>query len=301
MNAMLVIGSTVVGGLLVEAGQRYGATGRLTSARYFVMNLCLLLGGPLGGFLAARSFGLSTAACAGIAFSVVPNAVVLLREVPTAQRRSEVWTNAWAHLKTLMHSGTLWSAAGLLFLVYISPGFGTPLYYYQTDTLKFSQQFIGNLGFISGSLGLLGAVVYGLLCQRLSLRPLLALGIVCSVIITMFYLSYRSATAAMFIEGGAGLFATLAELPLMDLAARATPKGSESLGFAVMMSVRNGAQAFSDILGSMLIDRYHIGFSNLVWLNAGTTALVLLVIPFLPGVLMDRRDGAAAAASQGAA
>ncbi|HEY7678807.1 MAG TPA: hypothetical protein VIG69_17165, partial [Candidatus Methylomirabilis sp.] len=28
MNAMLVIGSTVVGGLMVEAGQRYGATGR---------------------------------------------------------------------------------------------------------------------------------------------------------------------------------------------------------------------------------------------------------------------------------
>jgi len=50
MNAMLVMGSTVVGGLLVEAGQRYGATGRLTSARYFVMNVCLLLGGPLGGF-----------------------------------------------------------------------------------------------------------------------------------------------------------------------------------------------------------------------------------------------------------
>jgi hypothetical protein len=33
MNSMLVMGSTVVGGLLVEAGQRYGATGRLTSAR----------------------------------------------------------------------------------------------------------------------------------------------------------------------------------------------------------------------------------------------------------------------------
>src|SRR5215471_8816906 len=47
MNAMLVVGSTVVGGVMVEAGQRYGATGRLTSARYFVMNVCILLGGPL--------------------------------------------------------------------------------------------------------------------------------------------------------------------------------------------------------------------------------------------------------------
>jgi hypothetical protein len=106
---------------------------------------------------------------------------------------------------------------------------------------------------------------------------------------------YRSTTAALFIEGGAGLFATLAEVPLMDLAARATPRGSESLGFAVMMSVRNGALALSDIVGSLLIDQYHVSFFSLVWLNAGTTAVVLLVIPFLPRMLMNRRDGEAAA------
>jgi predicted MFS family arabinose efflux permease len=295
MNAMLMMGSTVVGGLMVEAGQRHGATGRLTSARYFVMNMCLLLGGPLGGFLAARSFALSTAVCAAIAFSVVPVAAVLLREAPTAERRSEAWIDAWAHIKALVRSGPLWSAAGLLCLVYITPGFGTPLYYYQTDTLAFSQQFIGDLGFVNGVLGLLGAVVYGMLCRRLSLRPLLTLGIGCSVISTLFYLFYRSATAALFIEGAAGLFATLAEVPLMDLAARATPRSSESLGFAVMMSVRNGALALSDIVGSMLIDQYHVSFFGLVWLNAGTTAVVLLVIPFLPSILMNRRDGETAA------
>ncbi len=296
MNAMLVIGSTVAGGLLVEAGQRHGATGRLTSARYFVMNMCVLLGGPLGGFLAARSFGLSTAVAAVIAISVVPVAYLMLREPPTAQRSTTAWVNAWAQLKTLVRSGTLWSAAGLLFLVYISPGFGTPLYYYQTDSLKFSQQFIGNLGLINGGVGLLGAVCYGLLCRRLMLRPLLAVGIGCNVLATLLYHFYQSHTSAMIIEGGAGLFATLAELPLMDLAARATPRGSEGLGFAVMMSVRNGSQALSDIIGSLLVDQYHVSFASLVWLNAGTTALVLLVIPLLPRILMNRRDGEAAAA-----
>ncbi len=293
MNAMLVIGSTVVGGLLVEAGQRYQATGRLSSARFFVMNLCVLLGGPLGGFLAARAFGLATVASAAIALSVVPVAYSVLREPPMAQRRSEAWINAWDHVKNLVRSGTLWSAAGLLFLVYISPGFGTPLYYFQTDTLKFSQQFIGNLSFINGGLGLLGAVLYGLLCRRLALRPLLALGIGCNALGTLGYLFYASTTAAMFIEGGAGLFITLSELPLMDLAARATPRGSEALGFAVMMSVRNGSAALSDIIGSLLVDQYHVSFFSLVWLNSGTTALVLLVIPFLPRILMSRRDGEA--------
>ena len=63
----------------------------------------------------------------------------------------------------------------------------------------------------------------------------------------------------------------------------------------MMMSVRNGALALSDIVGSLLIDQYHVSFFSLVWLNAGTTAMVLLVIPFLPRILMNRRDGEAAA------
>jgi BT1 family len=76
----------------------------------------------------------------------------------------------------------------------------------------------------------------------------------------------------------------------MDLAARATPRGNEGLGFALMMSVRNGGAALSDIFGSFLIDRHYVTFFNLVWLNAGTTALILFVIPFLPRILVEARD-----------
>ena len=31
-------------------------------------------------------------------------------------------------------------------------------------------------------------------------------------------------------------------------------------------------------------------FANLIWINAGTTALVLIAVPFLPSSLMDRKD-----------
>ena len=59
-----------------------------------------------------------------------------------------------------------------------------------------------------------------------------------------------------------------------------------------MMSVRNAALAVSDIFGSWLIERHQVSFFSLVWLNAGTTALVLLAVPFLPRGLIDRRDDA---------
>jgi predicted MFS family arabinose efflux permease len=295
MNAMLVMGSTVSGGVMVEAGQRYGASGRLSSARYFVMNACTLIGGPLGGFLAARAFGYTAAVGAVISLSVVPFAWWLLREPPVTEKNWKAWTEAKTQFHTLMRSRTLWSAAGLMFLVYIMPGFATPLYYFQTDTLKLSQQFIGTLILLAGGFGLLGAVIYGFLCRRTTLRWMLIVSIALGALSTLGYLFYRSGTDAAVIESVNGLLGTLAPLALMDLAVRATPRGSESLGFSLMMSVTNIGMALSDITGSWLIDHHFATFFNLVWLNAGTTALVLLVIPFLPSILIDRPDEAPAA------
>jgi len=291
VNCMLVVGSTVVGGLVVEIGNRERATGRLNSSRYVVMNACTLIGGPLGGFLAARAFGLTTIAGALISMSVVPFALWLIKEPPLAKKDSQAWINAKTQLRTLIRSKTLWTAAGLLFLVYICPGFSTPLYYYQVDTLHLSQEFIGTvLILLSGAFGIAGAFIYGVMCRKLTLRTLLYISIIISTLTTLCYLFYTSGRAAAIIESQNGLIATVAELALMDLAARATPKGNEGLGFALMMSVRNGGQALSDIFGSWLIDRHIVTFFNLVWLNAGTTALILIVIPFLPHILTDRSD-----------
>jgi predicted MFS family arabinose efflux permease len=290
VNCMLVIGSTVVGGLIVEIGNRERATGRLNSSRYFVMNACTLIGGPLGGFLAARAFGLTTIAGAAISLSVVPFALLMLKEPQSTRTNAQAWTNMKSELRKLMRAKSLWIASGFLFLVYISPGFGTPLYYYQVDTLKLSQQFIGTLILLGGGFGIAGAFAYSYLCRKLKLRTLLYISVIISTVGTLAYLFYHSATNAAIIESQNGFIATVAELALMDLAARATPKGGEGLGFALMISVRNGAAALSDIFGSWLIDKHYITFFHLVWLNSGTTAIILFLIPFLPAMLIDHSD-----------
>ena len=289
-NAMLVIGSTVAGALTVEAGQRYSATGRLTSALYVVANGCVLLGGPLGGFLAARAFGFTAATCALISLSIVPFAWWLLREQAAKQKSNKTWIKAKTQFSWLISSRTMWTAAGLLFLVYIAPGFATPLYYLQTDTLKLSQEFIGTLILLGGLFGIAGSFLYAFLCPKFTLRVLLYLSVAASALGSLGYLFYRSATAATIVESENGLIAAFVTLALMDLAARATPRGSEALGFALMMSVLNVAQSLSDVFGSWLMDQHHVSFLKLVWLNAGTTAFVLFVIPLLPRPLIERRD-----------
>ena len=76
--------------------------------------------------------------------------------------------------------------------------------------------------------------------------------------------------------------------------ARATPKGSESLGFALIMSLYTVASfAVSDPLGSYLYGHVHLGFKVLVSLNAGWTLAVLLFLPVVPRALIASREGRA--------
>lgn len=93
----------------------------------------------------------------------------------------------------------------------------------------------------------------------------------------------------MLIESQNGFFSGFAEVVLIDLAARATPKGCEGLGYSLILSFRNVALFGADIVGSYLVD-HKWSFANLVYLNAGTTAIVLVLVPFLPAVLMRSKD-----------
>ena len=123
------------------------------------------------------------------------------------------------------------------------------------------------------------------------MRRLLVASVILHALGTLFYLSYQSSTTALAITALEGVTQTLAILPVYDLAVRGTPRGSEALGYSVMMSVWNLTNSLSDWVGSTLFTRYGLTFQHLVWLNAGTTALVLLAVPFLPKALLQRKDG----------
>lgn len=296
LNVMAVIASVVTGGLLVEGAQSHGATGRLSSLRLVIINMTFIIAGPVSGFLAGCWFGWTTITSGLLFLSLVLVTWFLLREPPLVTRFDKPGDALRAvrrqvNLLLPWNCKTLWIVGGLFFLIQVAPGLYTPLFYYQTNTLNFTPQFIGNLSVIYGGMGLLGSFIYPFVCRRFRLRVLLALAIVCTIASNMAYLGYVSRNTAMVIEGAAGLGLTLAQLPLFDLAARATPKGSEALAYSLMIACWNWGLSLSDVLGSWLFDKFDQTFMNLVWVNAGTTALVLIVVPFLPGNLVDRKEG----------
>ena len=290
VELFMVMGSTVIGAFLVEAGQRMDATGRLTALRMLVFNFCTLIQGPLGGLLSTAGFIWATGVNAALALTIFPIAYIFLKEQRVAQDRSSVvFQNASQQLKTILRSRNLWLAVLFIALFHFSPGFSTPLFYKQTDELHFSKQAIGNLGVFGGAFAILAAILYSQLIKRFPIRILLLIAVATSACGTLVYLFYSSWTRAMFIESQNGFFFGLAEVALIDLAARATPKGCEGLGYSLILSVRNVALFGADIVGSYLVD-HKWPFAHLVYLNAGTTAIVLVLVPLLPAALMQSKD-----------
>ena len=296
LNAAIVIASTSIGGLLVEVGQEGKATGRLASVRYAIDMVINVIAGPLGGWLAARAFGWTAGLGAMLLFLLVPVTMVLVKEPRMARRNLAVWAAAAVQFRHILRSKTMWAAAALLFFVFMAPGFGIAMNYYQQDVLQFSTQFIGRLQALAGIGGIVATGLYAYFCRKLSLRPLLLGGILLNAISSLLYLWYRSPQSAMIIDTANGFLAILGILPLFDLAARATPKGSESFGYALLMSVYNIAVfAISNPIGSWLYEHpsagWHHNLSRLIWLNAGTSLVALVLVPILPRILVSQREG----------
>jgi predicted MFS family arabinose efflux permease len=357
LNAGLVLASTAMGGLQVEAGQAYGIPGRVSSLRQVVMSVSQIGAPLLGGWLAQRAFGYTAAVGAFVMIALAVFALINFKEKPVpkpgkltdeeiarprykpslaiglgmfaigtaatvgvltkgmlnvgfslfallgvfvmvltlamAKVHNPVLFKAQGQLTEILRSRTLWLAVGMLFLVYTVPGLNTALTYRQSDVLKFPEEMIGTLASIEGAAGVVFAIVYAIICSRFNLRTLLIGSIALNAAATLLFLRYNHSTAYV-VHAATGAMTVMSELSLMDLAVRSTPKGCEALGFALMISVRNFGIALSDVVGSKLMDRYHLSFSTLVLVNAGTTAGILVFVPLLPHALMSRKEGESA-------
>jgi predicted MFS family arabinose efflux permease len=291
INVFMVATSTVVGGYMVEAAQASSGSGRLTSVRNLAEQLCLLIIGPAGGFLAGIAFGWTAGACACAILLVVPGTMLLLREPHDPVRSQNVFKDAVKQLGTFVTAKTMWAAAGFMALFYFAPGIATALFYKQQNELHFTTQTQGLLQLLGGLFGVAGAAFYGAFaCRRYRFRTLLLWCMALAVAADVGYLFYSSLSHAEFIEGFNGFAYTLAEVALMDLAVRATPRGSEGLGFSLMMSVRNFALLGSDWIGAKLLEAYHLQFSTLVIANGATTLIAIPLVLLLPAMILKARD-----------
>jgi hypothetical protein len=290
INVFAVLASTVVGGYMVEVAQRISGSGRLSAIRNFVQQTCYIVSGSLAGFLGSIAFGWTGVACGGIMFLLLPATLLFLKEEKRHTESQVLLSNARAQLGVIVKARTMWAAAGLMALFYLAPGLATATFYRQQNELHMGTEAQGLLQTLAGIGGVSAACLYILACRRWNLKTLLLWCVSIAGLTSLGYLFYTTPLRADVVETVYGFGFVMAEMALMDLAVRATPPGSEGLGFSLMMSVRNLALFGSDWFGSKMLDRFHWTFSGLVLGNAATTFIVVPLVFLLPLLIVGRKD-----------
>jgi predicted MFS family arabinose efflux permease len=83
INVGLVVASTAMGGLQVEAGQLFGISGRVSSLRQVVVSIAQVLAPLLGGVLAKQALGLTAGVGALVMLAMAAVALLAFRERPS--------------------------------------------------------------------------------------------------------------------------------------------------------------------------------------------------------------------------
>ena len=297
LYASFMLCSTVIGALIVEEGRRSAATGRLTSLRSVIINISYLVGGPASGFLATRfgpTGGLRLAAGVGslIFLALWMCSYLFLKEqrIPSVPVGQSI-RNAGRNLFGLGKHPTLWVAVGFISLVLAIPSFATLITFKQRNELGFSFEQIGYLRLVFGISGMIGAIIFRVMCGRLPLRWTLIVGLVIFSLSNLAYFFYDSMPSAFVIEAINGLVLTLLQAPLFDLAARSTPNGSEALGYGLIMAVWSNVQQFAPWFGAALNQHFDVSLGGLIWINVVVAMALVALVPLMPRFIMNRREG----------
>jgi MFS family permease len=290
--------STLSGAVLVENGQRLAASDTFVNQEWLWFNIAAVASALLGGGLVQHlspERALHTAALVvGIApFLAIFGALFLIEEERSRADLAQLKVTFRALLASLRRR-ELWLVGGLLFLYYFNPGFGTPLYYYMTDELHFSQQFIGFLGAVSSAGWIAGALIYRWGLRGMTSQALLYLSIVCGAAATLLFLLLADPIAAVLVNFAAGIAGMISMVASLTLAADFCPPRSEGFTFAALLSVTNLAAALSDNIGSLLFEHVFAGhLAPLILASAAGTAIAAPFVPLLR--LGGKRHGEAAA------
>lgn len=165
-----------------------------------------------------------------------------------------------------------------------------------TDTLKFSQGYIGMLGAINSAGWIVGAMLYRPLAGALTSKRLIHFSILIGTATTAAFLLLKGETSAAIINFASGAAGMVAFVATLTLAADYCPRRAEGFAFALLMSVLNLSSALSSNIGALLYEHaFHNRLAPLIIVSAATTAVIFLLVPLLR--LGDKSAGASAHAA----
>jgi predicted MFS family arabinose efflux permease len=294
----MAISSTLCGAVLVENGQRLQRSGAFVNQQWLWFNVAAMTAAILGGQLVQRLTPTAALHAAAALVAVAPLGVIFGALFLISERKTAInvqgLKNSLDGLKSTFQRRHLWIIAVFIFLYYFSPGLSTPLYFYMTDDLHFSQAYIGVLGSIAAAGWVVGALLYRRYLEGMTLKNLLNFSIAFGTVTSVAYVFFSNEILAAIITFASGFAAMLATVATLTLAADYCPRRAEGFAFAILMSIINLATALADNVGSYLFTHVFGGrLMPLVLLSAAFTAFAFVLVPLLR--LGDKRQGDPAA------
>ena len=297
----MAISSTLCGAVLVENGQKLHESGTFVNQQWLWFNIAAMAAAIVGGQLVQHLPPSAALHVAAAMVALAPFAVIVGTLTLIPEQKVAINVQGMRHtldgLVASFKRRELWIVAIFIFLYYFSPGFSTPLYYHMTDSLKFSQGYIGILGSIASAGWVLGALLYRRFFDDLTLKNLLNVSIALGTLTTAAFLLLSNETSAAILNFCSGFSAMLATVATLTLAADYCPQHAEGFAFAVLMSIINLATALADNVGSFLYTHlFHNSLTPLVLISAAFTAFAFVLVPLLR--LGDKRQGEPAASKR---
>lgn len=278
--------STLCGALLAENGQTYRLSSTFVSQQWLWFYIAIMASSFAGGALVENLPALGAVQAAAAIAAIAPVAVVMaslfLLDEPKASVSAPEMRRTLQALVTATKSARLYLVALFLFLYSFAPGFGTPLYYFMTDELKFSQNYIGILGAIASAGWIAGALIHRYLLRGMSAKALLNLSIVLGTLSAASFLLLADPVSAAIVHFANGVALMIATIASLTLAADYSPRRAEGFAFAGLMSIMNLADLASSTVGAWLYDTVFDGqLGPLIVVSAASTAFALVLVPLL--------------------
>ncbi|KAI8010176.1 hypothetical protein LOK49_LG06G03010 [Camellia lanceoleosa] len=191
-----------------------------------------------------------------------------------------------------------------IFLWQSTPQSDSAMFFFTTNKLGFTPEFLGRVKLVTSVASLLGVGLYNGFLKKVPLRKIFvattvfgaALGMTQVFLVTG--LNRKFGISDEWFAIGDNLIITVlgqaSFMPVLVLAARLCPSGMEATLFATLMSISNGGSVLGGLIGAGLTQLFGVTkdkFDNLVFLIILCNLSSLLPLPLLGLLPQDDPDG----------
>ncbi|EGZ15496.1 hypothetical protein PHYSODRAFT_505238 [Phytophthora sojae] len=168
-------------------------------------------------------------------------------------------------LKTAICTPVVWMCALWVFISHaISPAYTQVLFFFSTDVLHFTPEFLGTVSAIGFIFLMVGTMLYNMFFTNVSFRRIFMAAQLCLALVSLVDVVLVTRTNLKlgipdkaFVLGDhvvADVIGRLKTMPIMVLCAKLCPRGIEGTLFALLMSISNLSYSVSEFWGAFVCD-----------------------------------------------